>query len=653
VRLTAASADGLVSGASRADGLQVWNSNVLAADFDGDFGDPANALRPIELVGVRGGAFSGKVVVGSTKPLDGLKAVAGELTSAGGGTIPASAVTVRFALPWGTEAGGRGSGYANRGTLLSALSETPVSSGPAEVSPGGRGRPPSSGFAVPVWVTVNVPRGAKAGTYAGTVRIEAAGERPAAAPVSLKVLDWTLPAWKDRRVFVELVQSPDTLQVEYATPMWSEKHFSLIGRSLEFVGQMGARTLYVPLIAHTNLGNEESMVRWIKKGENQYDFDFTAMDKYLDLAQKHMTALDIVVLQVWDLYMSSRQSAGKRFGEGIGSSGMGFDHGPQVTVVDAAGKAQIVTLPRLSEPASKPLWQRLIGQVRERMKKRGLDKCLMFGMFTDAVPTKEDVLFFQSIAPDVPWVQQGHGLYEERQKLHGLAPLGYQATVWGAKFCDSVPTHGTTDNDNLHGWRRQLMAVDFERNTGLDGYPSTRWRHWAETCITGNMRGLGRVGADYWRAVRDRSGKRSGFVHDRYPEGAWGIGGIYLNLGNPVLAPAPQGAVATQHFEALREGLQECEARVCIEAALLDPVLKGRLGADLAKRCDDALEERRPIMWRSLSNLQLIGSRWGDARLWRWTEGVAGHTWFLGSGWQERSEKLYALAAEVAAKTGK
>ncbi len=26
-----------------------------------------------------------------------------------------------------------------------------------------------------------------------------------------------------------------------------------------------------------------------------------------------MTALDIVVLQVWDLYMSSRQSAGKRF----------------------------------------------------------------------------------------------------------------------------------------------------------------------------------------------------------------------------------------------------------------------------------------------------------------------------------------------------
>ena len=212
------------------------------------------------------------------------------------------------------------------------------------------------------------------------------------------------------------------------------------------------------------------------------------MDKYLDLAQKNMTAPNIVVLQVWDLYMSSRSSAGKRFGEGIAGKGLGFDHGPQVTVVDAAGKTQIISLPRLTEAASKPLWQKLIAQVRERMKKRGLDKSLMFGMFTDAAPTKEDIQFFKDLAPDVPWVQQGHGLFEEGQKIHGIADLGYQATVWGAKFCDSVPTHGTTDNDNLHGWRRRLLAADFERNTGLDDYPSTRWRHWAETCITGNMR---------------------------------------------------------------------------------------------------------------------------------------------------------------------
>ena len=87
--------------------------------------------------------------------------------------------------------------------------------------------------------------------------------------------------------------------------------------------------------------------------------------------------------------------------------------------------------------------------------------------------------------------------------------------------------------------------------------------------------------------------------------------------------------------------------------ALQDPALRGRLGADLAKRCEDAFAERKPILWRSLSDLQLIGSAWGDARLWRWTDNVAGHVWFAGSLWQERSEKLYSLAAEIAGKLGK
>ena len=33
--------------------------------------------------------------------------------------------------------------------------------------------------------------------------------------------------------------------------------------------------------------------------------------------------------------------------------------------------------------------------------------------------------------------------------------------------------------------------------------------------------------------------------------------------------------------------------------------------------------------------------------------GLVGYTWYLLSGWQERSERLYALAADVAAALGK
>ncbi|HUW56162.1 MAG TPA: hypothetical protein VMZ92_05965, partial [Planctomycetota bacterium] len=53
VRLSAAAADpasgagGIVQNAVRPKGLQVWNSNLLASDFDMDFGDVTERLRPI------------------------------------------------------------------------------------------------------------------------------------------------------------------------------------------------------------------------------------------------------------------------------------------------------------------------------------------------------------------------------------------------------------------------------------------------------------------------------------------------------------------------------------------------------------------------------------------------------------------------------
>ena len=124
------------------------------------------------------------------------------------------------------------------------------------------------------------------------------------------------------------------------------------------------------------------------------------------------------------------------------------------------------------------------------------------------------------------------------------------------------------------------------------------------------------------------------------------------DICNPVLAPGPDGASATAHYEALREGIQECEACILIERALGDENLRARLGPDLARRCADVLDGRLLIMWKSLSNLQLGRTMFFGATSWRWTPGVVGHYWFLASGWQQRSEELYGLAGEVARKIG-
>ena len=134
-----------------------------------------------------------------------------------------------------------------------------------------------------------------------------------------------------------------------------------------------------------------------------------------------------------------------------------------------------------------------------------------------------------------------------------------------------------------------------------------------------------------------------------------------LVIPEALMAPGPSGAVATNQMEALREGVQECEAIIVIERALMDDGLKAQLGTDLAERCEEHLRARHMMLWLSLSNLQFYYTRPGStkswetyclARNWRNHPNVTGHNWFLSSGYQERTAELFTLAGEVTRKLG-
>ena len=643
--LTAAGSSGLVPNTGRPQGIQAWNGDILAGDYDLDVGSQAEPLMPVQIIGPRNGIFSGKVLVGSTKVISGLSVKAGGLK--GPAEIPASAIKIRFGVLWGMESTNDATYYKQRpiysvGSLLMAsLSNNP----PKEYTLGKANGSSLAGAVAPVWITVNIPKDAPAGLYTGVVTIKTSGAKDIAAAVELKVLPYTLPDRQDYSTWVDLIQSPDTLALEYKLPLWSEKHMAMIAESFSLLGGTGARIVYIPALAHTNLGNEESMIRWIKKGKNKYDWDFSIMDKYLDLAQKNMGDPKIVVLQVWEVYM--RATMQKRFEDFVS---LGY---PQVTFVDPVSKrTEFGKLPPLSDPGSKAVWRELIEQVQARLKKRGLDKALMLGMFCDAIPPKEDVQFFLDAAPKLSWVQQGHGLFT---KLQDIAEVGYNATVWGcfrfADGCKQTNQKGTPIVESLRGWNNKRLDAVFERNVGLDTYPASRWYFFPETGVTSELRGIGRIGGDYWKAVKDKNDRRSSYVHDRYKEGCWGGTSIALNLCNPVLAPGKDGPEATNRLIALMEGVEACEARIYIEKALLES--KAKLGAELTGRCESALDERLLNMWRTLSNLQLNGPGYANAAGWRWSPGVSGHRYFLGSGWQKQAEDLFLLAGEIQQKLEK
>ena len=147
---------------------------------------------------------------------------------------------------------------------------------------------------------------------------------------------------------------------------------------------------------------------------------------------------------------------------------------------------------------------------------------------------------------------------------------------------------------------------------------------------------------------KDNRGTRHEWVWGRYPQSFWHS----CNLMNYMLLPGPTGAVASSRYEAMREGIQECEARIAIEQALTDESLKAKVGPDLAGRCQQLLDDRVWQELKAFSDLQLTGRTYASsANNWYYgCGGVAGHYWYAGSGWRDRTQKLYDLAGEVVRK---
>ena len=123
-----------------------------------------------------------------------------------------------------------------------------------------------------------------------------------------------------------------------------------------------------------------------------------------------------------------------------------------------------------------------------------------------------------------------------------------------------------------------------------------------------------------------------------------------------LLDPGPTGPVATTRYEMMREGMQECEARIAIEKVLTDPALKAKLGDDLATRAQQLLDDRIWQELKAFGDMQLSGRQYTTSARSIWSYnggGQAGHCWYAGSGWQDEAQELYQMAGEVDRKAAK
>ena len=626
------------SSLSRPKGAQIWTEDMTRRMFSLEYLEPGAAQGKIRLVGARNGTYSAQVVVGTDKELANVKVTASEPKNRADGTFPAKSVRI-FGMnpqPIGDisslgegrvggsqmtmiEIGGGNSRYgdssAPKTRALVCFAPGTLENRAAAVAAMGRiqyfdwitsalpERIPANSCR-PYWLSVKVPADAAPGWYHGTVRVEGPDFPAATLPLEVGVLDWEVPDPQGFQTIVAIEQSPYGVAKQYKTPLWSDKHWELIEASLRQLARAGNDLWLVPVLRDTEFGNrDDSMIKWIRRKDGSLAFDYTTLDRYLDLIVKNCGTplfISFVVMH-------------------------GFAAPVEVQILDeASGKEERVNLGP-DVPGREKYWQPFACSLHNHMVAKGLDQAMFwgYGWDQDGDPKLKDLL--RHFVPEVFW---NCGSHDAHVSLSGdmpdLSSPFYVGSPFGARAWEGKadPSAGEfykvveniqsflIEGESRKGWKvhDQILLCTPRTDCGaivVNG-SGTPWafRIFPERAVFTGYRGTGRMGGDYW----------ANSFHDgcRHQGGAPGFS-IMKSLW-----PGPDGAEPSGRFEAMLEGLQELEARIFVEQTLD----RGVLSPEQARRV---------------------------------TEQLARHykgTFAVGQDWQARSKAMYQLASEVAAIIG-
>jgi len=554
----------------RPSGIRVWNCAAYDTRSVFDFGDSYESLRPVDIQAARNSVFSGRLMVSSDQPIKGLKVKVSDLkTTAGGATLPASAVQVRYAVAVVPGAlpskavidrdndlsDGKSHLPPDRfdGLLDVIPAEIPVSQAPA---PADR-KFLVAGAVAPLWFTVRVPREAKAGVYQGQIAIEAEGLPLTNVPLRVSICDWAMPDTKDFRMRNMAYHDDSCVAAHYKIPLWSDKHLAMVGQSHALMGEAGSRTFNVGIM---------DLVRWIKQPDGTYKHDFTFFDKYLDMIAKSVGKPQTLRLKAWG-----------------GTSGRGgHDIRPaapvSVPVLDpATGKIEPLKSPSLTTDAAaalafwKPVFDGAFKRIKERewMDTTAFDSCAFYGG-----PFDELVTLTRQLWPEAVWVMASHDATADWKdgnnpwvKLRyacGILDFGYPSVRGYRALLRDRPVYFC--NEYRYNWRNSS--------------PLTLQRRVGEDIVMSGRDGVSNYGADLFM-YRGSNG-------DLQKPGGNSGGSSPGQTQHAMLYPGPDGPVATERFEMFREGVELAEALIFIERAIQEK----KLSPELQQKAEKALEAR-------------------------------------------------------------
>lgn len=603
---------------TRLEGLQVWNCDTLKDVCSGDhYGPNLKNLVPIQIVGVRNGVFSGRIIVtNANQSIRDLKAEATDLVQTGDGAtgkIAASCVRMRYAVLATAE-----KSWMPR-QRFDGLLDQPPAEVPTIALPPDRAWKPVHEAApvatVPIWVTVSIPTTAPAGDYEGKVSVRAEGDGPIDVVLRVKVHDWALPDPIDFNVHNLAYLAQACHASHYDVPLWSERHMELMGQSMKLMRDVGSRSVMIHLTTgYYAQDSRESMVKWLKQADGSFQYDFTAVDKYLETIAK---------------------SIGKPYPLRINMFAQMDRKAPQknaylpVTVVDSTtGEVKSAPQPAYGTPESEAFWKPVLAELRTRLEKRGWLDVTVFGdtQYCGAMEP-ENVTTLLRLWPGARgWTTQ-HGGADQfigMDKAKDRMPVLFGETIWGEAGLSKTRYRGLLNRPAV--WARSA----FHRNQHGESYRPQllTYRLLCEHMQLRGYEGIGQLGTDLWPIKDPRNGR------------IYKLGGGHIvgpdSSTRCILYPGPDGPVATERYEAFRDSVNVSEAILYLQNMLDRKKLDGAMTVKVATLLKDRIDRLHDAFNKTKAS---------------WDKGYMGVFPGFLNGADERNAALFALAAEVAVAT--
>lgn len=138
----------------------------------------------------------------------------------------------------------------------------------------------------PGWVSIQIPENATAGIYTGEIKIRNAKKTISTLPISVEVGQRVLPAPEAWDFHLDLWQNPYTSARYYRTDLWSEAHFKAMEQDYQNYARAGGKSITATIIDRAWDGQTHdefhSMVRWTKKLDGSWTFNFDVFDKWVE-----------------------------------------------------------------------------------------------------------------------------------------------------------------------------------------------------------------------------------------------------------------------------------------------------------------------------------------------------------------------------------